>query len=111
MVRIPVAIPTAILPQRSIAKEVAREEALKFTMLLPIKMALSILEYWSKTPFNVCARRFPSSHNVRIFIRLTVERAVSEAEKKADNANRTSKMNSLITVSGSINTFLQPFFM
>ena len=44
IVKIPVAIPTATFPHNSIANEVAREEALKFTILLPIKIALSILE-------------------------------------------------------------------
>ncbi len=44
-VRMPVAIPTALLPQRLIAKVVATEEADRLTMLLPIRMALNILPY------------------------------------------------------------------
>ena len=41
MVRIPVAIPVARLIR--IARVVAREEAVRFTILLPIRMLLSIL--------------------------------------------------------------------
>ena len=38
----PVAIPTVALPRRFMARVVAREEAVRLTMLFPIKMALSI---------------------------------------------------------------------
>lgn len=44
-VRAPVAMPTALLPQRLMAKVVITEEAERLTMLLPIRIALSILPY------------------------------------------------------------------
>ena len=42
MVKIPLAIPTATFPETSMANVVTREDAKIFTILLPIKMVLSI---------------------------------------------------------------------
>ena len=42
IVKIPLAIPTATLPNRSIVNVVTKEDTAMLTMLLPIKMVLSI---------------------------------------------------------------------
>lgn len=59
-------------------------------MLLPISIAVSILEESSVIFNTVCAFLLPSSARLRIRIRFTVVSAVSAEEKKADSANSTS---------------------
>jgi hypothetical protein len=80
-VRIPVAIPAPKLPKAFIAILVAREEADKFTMLFPIRIAESILLFWSVMRSTKAARLSPAFARVFIFIRLTVVSAVSADEK------------------------------
>ena len=91
-VNIPVAIPAPILvlPSNPIrwqiwkAYAVEREEADRFTMLLQINTALSILE-GSSTNFKTrLAALLFSSAKARIRILFTVVNAVSADEKKAD---------------------------
>ena len=57
-------------------------------MLLPIKIALSILWESSVIRSTRSARLFPSSASVRIRILFTVVRAVSADEKKAEKINK-----------------------
>ena len=97
-VRMPVAIPTILLPQMWVARTVAREDAYRFTTLLPIRIALSIL-LGSSMIFNTySACLSPFSASVRTRILLTVVSAVSAEEKKADSANSTiSTINSIVS--------------
>ena len=87
-VRIPVAIPAPTLPQRLMASDVARDDADRFTILLPIKIALSILPELSVMRSTHAALLSPSSASARIRIRFAVVRAVSAEEKKADKQSR-----------------------
>ena len=87
-VRIPVAIPAPALPKKWIASDVETEEADRFTMLLPIKMAESILPGSSVMRSTRAARLFPDSARVRIRILLTVVSAVSAEEKNAERNNK-----------------------
>ena len=67
-------------------------------MLLPISIAVSILEESSVIFNTVCAFLLPSSARLRIRIRFTVVSAVSAEEKKADSANSTiSTINSIVS--------------
>lgn len=92
MVSIPVAIPAPTLPNKRIANEVAILDAERFTTLLPIKMALSILPESSVT-FNArAARLLPSSASVRIRMRLKVVKEVSAEEKNAESSNKITSM-------------------
>ena len=60
-VNVPVAIPIEFFSHKSIAKAVTRAEAEMFTILLPTRMALSILDI-SEVIFNtLSARLLPSS--------------------------------------------------
>ena len=106
-VKTPVAIPTALLPQRLMAKVVATEEADRLTILLPIRMALSILPYWSKMASTRMAPLWSSSAKVRSRTRLTVEKAVSAEEKKADKNTSTPSETSCMTpvVSNDFHSF------
>ena len=95
-VRMPVAIPTILLPQMWVARTVAREDAYRFTTLLPIRIALSIL-LGSSMIFNTySACLSPFSASVRTRILLTVVSAVSAEEKKADIKSSSFKINSCI---------------
>ena len=87
-VRIPVAIPAPTLPQRLMASDVARDDADRFTILLPIKIALSILPELSVMRSTHAALLSPSSASARMRIRFAVVRAVSAEEKKADKQSR-----------------------
>ena len=87
-VRIPVAIPAPTLPQRLMASDVARDDADRFTILLPIKIALSILPELSVMRSTHAALLSPSSASARMRIRFAVVRAVSAEEKKADKLSR-----------------------
>lgn len=60
-------------------------------MLLPIKMALSILCILSVIVSTRLARLLPASAKVRIRIRLAVVKAVSAEEKNADKHSRTTR--------------------
>ena len=86
----PVAIPAPTLPNRRSASVVAMLEADRFTTLLPINMALSILPESSVTFRTLAARLFPSSANVRIRIRLKVVSEVSAEEKNAERISKTT---------------------
>lgn len=65
------------------------EDADKFTTLLQIKIALSILEGFSNNFSTRRAALFLSSAKARIFNLLTVVNEVSADEKKADNTSNT----------------------
>ncbi len=88
-VRIPVAIPAPALPKIFVARVVAREAEDRFTMLLPIRMALSILPESSVISSTFFARLLPSSAMLLRRILLEVVKAVSAEEKNADNNNKT----------------------
>ena len=89
MVKRPVAIPTAALPQMEMVKVVAREVAEILTILFPIKIVLNILLELFRTFCKRKALLLPSSHKVLMRIRFTVVSAVSAEEKNADKAIRT----------------------
>ena len=99
IVIIPVAIPVialtlSLIPElfaSFIAKVVVREEADKFTTLLPINMALSICVFSSISLSTREAFLFLSSANDLIRILFTVKQ-VSADEKKAESASRISKI-------------------
>ena len=95
-VRIPVAIPAPTLPKMSIARVVARDEAERFTMLFPINIAESIFLGRPTTLRAIAAFLLLSSAMVFSLILLTVVRAVSADEKKAERANKTNNTNNLI---------------
>ena len=80
---------------------VVKEEAVRFTMLLPIKMALNIFVGSSINFCTVLAEFVPSSARLLILSLLTVVRAVSADEKKADSASNISKIINCVTSLGS----------
>ncbi len=67
------------------------------TILLPIRMALNIFPYWSKMASTRIAPLLSSSAKVRSRTLLTVEKAVSAEEKKADKSTRTPNEVSCMT--------------
>ena len=79
-----------------VASMVDNEEALRLTILLPIRIALSILDGLSVSSLTRQARLLPSSARLRIRILLTQVNAVSADEKKADKANKTIRTISCI---------------
>ena len=83
-VRIPVAIPMAALPNVSVTNTVVREEAVIFTMLLPIRMVLISLLEFSVTFRTLFALLLPPSDSDLRENMLTVVSAVSADEKNAD---------------------------
>ncbi len=95
------AIPAPALSNKSVANIVAIEDAEMLTTLLPIKIALNIFPEFSITQPRVMAFLFPSSIKVRTRIRFTVLKAVSEDEKKADNANKTISIKNCVATLGS----------
>ena len=106
-VNTPVPTPTATLPNRFVIRMVIREDAEMFTMLLPIKIALSSLLGFS-TSFNTrAALRTLSSARFRKRILLTVVRAVSLDEKNADSRMRTIRAIMLI-ISPEVIAFVMP---
>ena len=92
-VSIPVAIPEPISPQISTANIVARDDAKIFTMLLPMRMAESILPLSLVTFITLAARLSPFSAKFFIRILFTVTRAVSDDEKNADKKIITRMVN------------------
>ena len=80
---------------------VAKDDAERLTILLPIKIALS--NFWGSS--IICRTRaalgLPSSSNVRIRILLTVVNAVSADEKNADNKIRIINVISCTVLAGS----------
>jgi hypothetical protein len=101
-VKIPVATPAPTLPKSFVAKVVARDDADRFTTLLPIRIADSILSLFSMTSRTRSARLFPDFAMVFILISDTVVRAVSEPEKKLDRINNTMSTKSWINMSVDI---------
>ena len=95
-VRIPLAIAT-MEPPKLYARLVVREAADRLTMLLPIRIALSILPESSVILSTVFARLFPSSAKLRMRILFTVVSAVSADEKNADSPSRISRIMSCVT--------------
>ena len=91
-VKIPVAIPAPMLPQRLTAKVVAREDAERFTMLFPIKMALNNLPESSVIARTCFARLSPASARERRRILFTVVSAVSAEEKNADKISKMARI-------------------
>ena len=95
-VRAPLAIATIELP-KLYARLVVRDAADRFTMLLPIRMALNILPESSVIFNTVLALFLPSSARLRIRILFTVVNAVSADEKKADSINSTIRIIICVT--------------
>ena len=85
-----------------VANCVAKEDAVKFTMLLPIKIALSILVGSSINLQTVLAPFLFSSARERIRSLLTVVRAVSAEEKKPDKSIRINKIINCVTLGSKI---------
>ena len=81
IVRIPVTTPAPIDWKYSIASVVAREDAERLTILLPIRIALSILLGFSMSFDTIIARFDFSSVKARIRSLFTVVNAVSADEK------------------------------
>ena len=80
---------------------VISEDADRLTMLLPIRMALSIF-CGSSIIFRIrAAFGRPSSSKVRIRILFTVVKAVSAEEKNADRSTRIISVISCATLVGS----------
>ena len=97
-VSIPVAIPTAAFPHTFITKEVIREDALMFTILLPIRMALINLLLLSSTLCSLSILLVGDSSTIeRTLMTLIVVMAVSAEEKKADRNNRIIRVQSCMT--------------
>ena len=90
-VRIPVATPAATLPNIEMASDVVSDDAERFTILFPIRMADNIFEEFSVIFKTLSAFLLPASDNVLIRIRFTVVRAVSADEKNAESANSIIK--------------------
>ena len=85
---------TAKFPHLFCTKMVVRDEAAMFTMLFPIRIALSILSGFSFSFNTSIAFLLPLSAKDLSLMALTVVRAVSEDEKKADIANRITIVTS-----------------
>ena len=84
-------------PSARVNRMVPMEAAAMFTMLLPMRMVESSLSYFSAMASTRAAEASPSS--ARLFSRIWFreENAVSDAEKKAEQATRnTSAMISVI---------------
>ena len=85
-----VSTPVAILTPQSChnlkANVVVKAEAERFTILLPIRIALSILGESSIIFNTMSALLSPSSDRLRSLMELTMVSAVSADEKKADKA-------------------------
>ena len=90
-VSIPVATPAPTLPNSLMASDVVSDDAERFTMLLPIRMAESIFGEFSVTLSTFSAFLLPASARVLMRILFTVVRAVSEDEKNAESANNINK--------------------
>ena len=71
------------------------------TILLPIRIALSIFPYLSKTSSAVFALLFPSSARVLSLTLFTVVSDVSAEEKNADNKTKIISAISCMTPSVS----------
>ena len=84
---------------------VVNAEAERFTILFPIKIALSILAELSVIFSVIFARLFPSSAKERIRILLIVVSEVSAEEKNADNPNRKIKITICMTALESNDKF------
>ena len=67
---------------------VPKEAAVRFTMLLAIRMQESSLSYWSSSTKVFCARRFPSSALLFRRTLLAEEKAVSVEEHQAESTTR-----------------------
>ena len=80
---------------------VVMEEAVRLTMLLPIRTALNSFSGLEMSRLTVLARLFPSSSRFLMRILLTVVRAVSAEEKKADKINRIHSTINCVTASAS----------
>ncbi len=111
-VRIPVAIPAPTLPNMSIARVVAREEADRFTMLFPINIADSIFLGRVTTFKTLAAFLLPSSAMVFSLILFTVVSAVSADEKNAERTNNNKRIISLINrcVSNNVCSFYPKYY-
>ena len=96
MVKIPVAALMAAFPTSLWAIIVAREEEIILTRFFPIKMALNILDFCSMILSTRAAFLFPSSISERIFIVLTVVKAVSAEEKKPDRNSKSRRIISMV---------------
>lgn len=87
---------------------VVKDEAEIFTILFPIKIALSIFSFLSMTFKRTAAELFPSSIKVTTRNRLMVIRAVSADEKNAESPSKIIMMMNLNSISGS--KLSLPFF-
>ena len=96
-VNTPVATPTALFPKIFMVRVVKREDADRFTILFPMRIALSILLCCSITFDKTTAFSIPDSARVLTLILFTVVSAVSDDEKNADNANKIIKISNCMT--------------
>ena len=90
-----------------------KDAADKLTMLLPIRMALNILEESSVILRTIWAFLLPSSARLRIRIRFTVVSAVSADEKNAERANKIIRIINCATTlesTGKHHSFLKIVF-
>ena len=85
---IPVLMLTAALPNKRMVMVVAREDAVIFTMLFPIRIVLKSLPESSITFRSVRARLSPWSAKDWIRILFTVVIEVSAEEKNADRQSK-----------------------
>ena len=90
MVKIEVAIPVALMPYKSMATRVAREEAKIFTILLPMSSALMSLDGFSISLSVLFALLLPSSAICLSFRRFAAVKAVSAEEKNPDKITRVT---------------------
>jgi hypothetical protein len=115
-VSVPLAKAMAALPQRFNARVVTREAAERFTMLFPIRIALSIFPESSVAFRTVFDRLSPSSASALSFILFAVVREVSAEEKKAERSTRIISIKNCIADVASKNHHLLfdsniPYFM
>ena len=100
-VNTPVVTLTKALPHNCNVRVVAREDAAILTRLLPIRIALSILDESEVILRTLWAFLLPSSARERILIWLTVTNDVSADEKKADIMTSTIRTTNCIMTLGS----------
>lgn len=92
------------------ARMVVSDDTAIFTMLLPIRIALSIFEELSRIFKIITALLFSSSARERMRILLTVVRAVSADEKNAESNSKIIIAKIIKLVPGS-NWKITPFYI
>ncbi len=89
-------------PTSRVNKTALREAAAIFTILLPIRIVESSLSYCSASACMRAAEASPSSARLFTRIMLREEKAVSDAEKKADMATRITRAITVVILPSSI---------